>query len=224
VGILILTIMVLFFISNLAFVVYVLVRTPKLNKPLTSAETLKAAPHFNSNLIRHPRLTSWGKVIVVMAVAFGAVFTAVSLVEGWQIATTGLTTASLPAVVTVLIFDLVPVAFVALLYRTYKFVLTGHFATGIVVAAKIGSMRSWGLFYDFLDGSGKVVRGSSSRSFYTVALARCFYGADMGNYFGVGSYVPVLFRADDSSRNALYVSFPWAAGKLRTVTTPNETL
>jgi hypothetical protein len=203
-------VMGLLFICNLSFVVYMLVRKPKLNKPLTSAETLKAAPPFNSNVNRHPRLTSWGKVIVVMAVAFGAVATAVSLILGWRIVTTGLTKAALPAVVIVLLFDLVPVAFVALLHRTYKLVLTGHFATGIVVAAKIGSIRSWGLFYDFLDESGKVVRGSSSRSFYTVALARCFYDADMGNYFGLGSYVPVLFRADDSSRNAPYVSFPWA--------------
>jgi hypothetical protein len=207
---LILMVMGLLFICNLCFVVYMLVRTPKLNKPLTSAETLKTAPHFNSNAIRHPRLTSWGKVIAVMAVAFGAVAAAVSLALGWRIVTTGLTKAALPAVVIVLIFDLVPVAFVALLHRTYKLVLMGHFATGIVVAAKIGSIRSWGLFYDFFDGSGQVVRGSSSRSFYTVALARCFHGADVGTYFGVGSYVPVLFRADDSSRNAPYVSFPWA--------------
>jgi len=169
VAILILVVMGLFLIANLCFIVYVLVRTPKLNKPLTSDETLKAAPHFSSNAIRHPRLTSPGKWIVVIAVAF-----------------------------------------VTLLHRTYKFVLTGHFATGIVVAAKIGSITSWGLFYDFMDGSGKVVRGSSSRRFYTVALARCFHGAEIGNYFAVGSYVPVLFRADDSSRNALYVSFPWA--------------
>jgi hypothetical protein len=200
----------LLFIGSLCLVVYLLVRTPNLNKPLTSAETLKAAPHFDSNIIRHPRLTSWGKAIVVMAVAFGGVAAAVSLALGWRIATTGLTNAALPAVVTVLILDLVPVAFVALLHGTYKLVLTGHFATGIVVAAKIGSVRSSGLVYDFLDGTGKVIRGSSSRSFYTVALARCFYGADMGNYFGMGSYVPVLFRADDSSRNAPYVSFPWA--------------
>lgn len=210
VAILILVVLGLLLIGNLCFIVYVLVRTPKLNKPLTSDETLKAAPHFSSNVIRHPRLTSRGKWIVVMAVAFGAVFTAVSLALAWRIATTGLTKAALPAIVLVLLFDLAPVAFVTLLHRTYKFVLTGHFATGIVVAAKIGSITSWGLFYDFMDGSGKVVRGSSSRRFYTVALARCFHGAEIGNYFAVGSYVPVLFRADDSSRNALYVSFPWA--------------
>ena len=202
--------MVLLFIFTLCFVVYLLVHTPKLNIPLTSPETLKAAPPFNSNVIRRPRLTSRGRWIVVMAVAFGAVFTAVSLSLVWRIATTGLTKAVLPAVVTVLIFDLVPVVFVVLLHRTHKFLLTGHFATGIVVAATIGSIKSWGLFYDFLDESGEVVRGSSSRSFYTVALTRCFYGAEEGNYFGVGSYVPVLFRADDSSRNALYISFPWA--------------
>jgi hypothetical protein len=209
VTILILMVMGLLFICNFSFVVYMLVRTPRLNKPLTSAETLRAAPHFNSNVTRHPRLTSWGKVIVVMAVAFGVVATAVSLALGWRIVTTGLTKAALPAVVMALIFDLAPIAFVALLHRTYKLVLTGHFATGIVVAAKIGATRSWGLFYDFLDESGTVVRGNSSRSFYTLALSRCFYSADMGNYFGLGSYVPVLFRTDDSSRNAPYVSFPW---------------
>jgi hypothetical protein len=118
----------LLFIGSLCLVVYLLVHTPNLNKPLTSAETLKAAPHCGSNIIRHPRLTSWGKAIVVMAVAFGGVATAVSLAFGWRIATTGLTNAALPAVVTVLILDLVPVAFVALLHGTYKLVLTGHFS------------------------------------------------------------------------------------------------
>jgi hypothetical protein len=208
--VLILILLGLLFICNLCFIVYVLIRKPILNKPLTSAETLKAAPHFNSTAVRHPRLTSWGKVIVVVTVAFGAVATAVSLALIWRITITGMTAAALPAAITVLIFDLVPVGFVVLLHKTYQLVLTGQFATGVVVAARVGSTTSWGLFYDFLDGSGLVVRGSSSRRFYTVALARCFYGAERGNYFGVGSYVPVLHGADDSSRNALYVSFPWA--------------
>jgi riboflavin transporter FmnP len=148
--------------------------------------------------------------MLVLTVVFGAVATAVSLALVWRIASTGLTKAALPAVITVLIFDLVPAGFVVLLHKTYQLVLTGRFSTGIVVAARIRSTTSWGLFYDFLDGSGQVVRGSSSRRFYTVALARCFYGAEMGSYFGVGSYVPVLHGADDSSKNALYVSFPWA--------------
>lgn len=71
----------------------------------------------------------------------------------------------------------------------------------------MGGIKSWGLFYDFLDGSGQVIRGNSLRSFYTVALAGA---AGAGDYFGVGSYVPVLYRADNPSRNALYVSFAWA--------------
>jgi len=200
----------LLLITILCFVVYMLVRTPRLNKPLTSADALTAIPHFSSPVIRHPRLTSRGKWIVVMAVAFGSVATGVSMALGWRIATTGLVTEAIPAVVMVLILDLVPTAFVALLYRTYRFVLAGHFTTGIVVAATIRPVKSWGLFYDFLDRNGQVVRGSSLRSFYTVALARCFDDAAVGTYFGVGSYVPVLFRADDSSRNALYVSWPWA--------------
>jgi hypothetical protein len=197
------------FICNLCFVVYMLVRTPKLKKPLTSAETLKVSPYFNASLIRRPRLSSQGKWIVVMAVAFGAVAIAISLALGWKIVTAGLTREALPAVAAVVIFDLVPLVFVAILYRAHRLVATGHFATGLVVAASVGAIKSWGLFYDFLDSSGQVVRGHSLRSFYTVALLRSFYGEDVGNYFGVGSYVPVLYRADDSARNALYVSFPW---------------
>jgi hypothetical protein len=195
--------------AYLCFIVYMLVRTPRLNKPLTSADTLRAAPVFRADAVRHPRLSSRGKWIVVMAVAFGAVATPGSLALGWRIATTGLTPAALPAIVMMLIFDLVPAGFVVLLYRTYRFLLTGELTTGVVVAGTIGAVTSWGLIYDFLDGSGRVVRGSSPRSFYTVALARCFDGADAGGYFGVGSHVPVLYRADDSFRNALYVSWPW---------------
>jgi len=197
------------FAGNVCFIVYMLVRTPRLNKPLTSAETLRGAPHFSSPVVRHPRLTSRGKWIVVMAVAFGAVFAAVSFALGWRIATAGFTKAALPALVTVFICDLAPLGFVVLLYRTYRFILRGQLTTGIVVAATVGPIKSWGLFYDFLDGDGQVVRGSSLRSFYTVALARCFYGP-VGTYFGLGSHVPVLYWADDSSRNALYISWPWA--------------
>ena len=202
--------LVLLFLGSLCLVVYMFVRTPRLNKPLTPADILRAAPPFSSPVIRHPRLTSRGKWIVVMAVVFGAVASGVSLALGWRIATTGLTEAAIPAVVTVLIMDLLPIGFVALLYRTYRFVLTGQLAKGIVVAATTRPIKSWGLFYDFLDQNGQVVRGSSVRSFYTVALARGFDGAAVGTYFGMGSYVPVLYRADDSSRNALYVSWPWA--------------
>jgi len=96
-----------------------------------------------------------------------------------------------------------------LLYRTYRLLLTGHLTTGMVVAATIRPITSWGLSYDFLDESGRVVRGSSLRRFYTSALARCFDAAGMQTYFGIGSFVPVLYRSDDSLRNALYVSWPW---------------
>jgi hypothetical protein len=201
--------MALLMTGNLAFIVYMLVRSPRLNKPLTSPDILRAARHFSSPTIRHPRLSSRGKWLVVMAVAFGAVATAISLPLAWRIATTGLTKAALPALVIVLIFDLVPVAFAVLLYATYKFALKGHLTTGIVVAATIRPITAWGLFYDFLDESGQVVRGSSLRRFYTVALARCFDGAGDTDYFGIGSCVPVLYRANDSSRNALFVSWPW---------------
>ena len=144
------TLMGLLLICSVCLVVYMLVRTPRLNKPLTSADTLKAAPHFSSPVIRHPRLTSRGKWIVVMAVAFGAVATGVSLALGWRIATTGLVTAAIPAVVMALIIDLVPIVFVALLYRTYKLVLTGHFTTGIVAAATVRSIKSLGALLRFL--------------------------------------------------------------------------
>jgi hypothetical protein len=206
---LLLALMGLFFACNVCFVVYVLVRTPKLKEPLTSPETLRAAPRFNSNAIRHPRLTSRGKVLVLGAVAFGAVAAFVSLALVSRIAASGLSGPALPALVMVLLLDLVPIGFVAYLHRTYRLVLAGRFATGVVVAANVGGITSWGLFYDFLDGSGQVIRGNSSRRFYTVALARCFYGRAEGSDFGVGSYVPVLFRAGEPSRNAPYVSFPW---------------
>ncbi len=199
----------LFLAGNLGFLVYMPVRSPKLDRPLTSAESLKAAPNSNSGVTRHPRLTSRGKCIVVMVTVFGAVATLVSLALGWRLASTGITQAALAAVVMVLSVDLVPVIFVALLHRTYKLVLAGHFATGIAVVVKVGAIKSWGLFYDFLDGSGQVVRGNSLRSFYTVALARAFHGDTAGDYFGVGSYVPVLYRQDKPPRNALYVSLPW---------------
>jgi hypothetical protein len=197
------------FVATFYLIVYMLVRAPRLNKPLSSADTLKGAPHFSSPVIRHPRLTSRGRWIVVMAAAFGTVATPVSLALGWQIATRGLSMAALLTVPTVLVLDLVPLVFVVLLYRTYRFLLTGQLTTGMVVAATIRPITSWGLFYDFLDGSGQVVRGSSLRRFYTVALAGAFDGASIETYFGVGSFVPVLYRSDDSSRNALYVSWPW---------------
>jgi hypothetical protein len=195
--------------ANLCLIVYVLTRAPRLNKPLTPADTLRAAPGFRTDAVSRPRLSSRGKWIIVMAAAFGAVAAASSLALGWRVATRGLTQAALPAIVMMLIVDLVPAGFVVLLYRTYRFLLTGELTTGIVVAATIRPVTSWGLIYDFLDGNGQVVRGSSRRSFYTVALARCFDGAGAGDNFGLGSHVPVLYRADDSSRNALYVSWPW---------------
>jgi hypothetical protein len=110
----------------------------------------------------------------------------------------------------VAVVDLVPIGFALLLLSTYRLLRTGHFATGIVVAAKVGGVKTWGVFYDFLDVGGQVVRGSSRRSFYTVALARAFHGDIGGDYFGVGSYVPVLYRPDMPMQGVLYVSFPWA--------------
>ena len=182
---------------------------PTLNKPLTAVDTLKAAPPFHVNAVRRPRLTARGKVLVLMTVAFGVVAILVSLAPISAIGRTGLTPASVPAVVMILLIDLVPIGFGAVLHRTRQFLLTGEFATGIVVASSIGGIKSWGVVYDFLDGNGQVIRGSSLRSFYTVALARAFDGATLGDYFGVGSYVPVLYRAEDAARNALYVSYAW---------------
>ncbi|HXY96397.1 MAG TPA: hypothetical protein VEH00_05425 [Steroidobacteraceae bacterium] len=126
--------MALLLIGNVWFIAYLLVRVRRLQKPLTSADSLRAAPHFSSPVIRRLRLTSRGKWIIVMAVPFGALLTVASLGLAVQIATTGLTKAVIPATVAVLIFDLVPVAFVVLLYRTYRFLLTGRLTTGIVVS------------------------------------------------------------------------------------------
>ena len=144
-----------------------------------------------------------------MTVAFGVVATLVSVALVWRIASFGITEAAVPAIGMILLIDLVPIGFGLALHRTYKFLLTGQFATGIVVAAKVGGIKSWGIIYDFLDGSGQVIRGSSLRSFYTVALAHGFHGASAGDYFGVGSYIPVLYRANNPARNALYVSYAW---------------
>lgn len=180
-----------------------------MNKPLTSVETLEAAPPFQVNVTGQPHLTARGKVLVLMTVAFGLVAALVSLALIWQLAHTGLTKAALPAVVMSLLIDSVPIGFGVLLRRTRQFLLTGQFATGIVVAATVGGIKSWGVIYDFLDGSGRVIRGSSLRSFYTVALARAFHGASAGDYFAVGSNVPVLYAADNPVRNALYVSYAW---------------
>jgi len=177
--------------------------------PLTAAATLSAAPAFKVNAVRQPRLTARGKVLVLMTVAFGMVATLVSLALIWQIAHTGLTKAAVPAVVMSLVIDSVPIGFGLSLHRTRRFLLTGQFATGIVVAATVGGIKSWGVIYDFLDGSGRVIRASSLRSFYTVALARAFHGASAGDYFAVGCYVPVLYCADNPARNALYVSYAW---------------
>jgi hypothetical protein len=43
-----------FLACNIGFLMYLLVRTPKLNMPLTAAETLKAAPAFKANALRKP--------------------------------------------------------------------------------------------------------------------------------------------------------------------------
>jgi hypothetical protein len=193
----------------LVYAANVLIGPRKLNKPLTAVETLKAAPPFSVSTLRSPRLTTRGKVFVLMTVAFGLVAMLVSLALIWQIAHTGLTKETLPALVTVLPLDAVPIGFGVSLHRTRRLVLSGRFATGIVVAANVGGIKSWGLFYDFLDGGGQVVRGSSLRSFYTVALARAFHGAMLGDYFGVGCYVPILYRDEKPTQNTLYVSYAW---------------
>ena len=146
---------------------------------------------------------------MLMTVAFGLVATLVSLALIWQIVHAGLTKAAVPAVVMSFLIDSVPIGFGVSLHRTRRFLLTGQFATGIAVAATVGGIKSWGVIYDFLDGSGRVIRGSSLRSFYTVALARAFHGASAGDYFAVGCYVPVLYCADNPARNALYVSYAW---------------
>jgi hypothetical protein len=189
--------------------VVVLFMFTKLNKALTAVDTLKAAPPFKVAAVRRPRLTARGKVLVLLTVAFGLVAILVSLALISGVGRTGLTPASVPAVVMISLVDLVPIGFGVSLHRTRKFLQSGQFATGIVVAAQVGGIKSWGVFYDFLDGSGRVMRGSSLRSFYTVALARAFHGATLGDYFGVGSYVPVLYCRDNPARNALYVSYAW---------------
>src|ERR1700684_2723959 len=54
VTVLMLMAMGLLLIGSVCFLVYLLVRSQRLSKPLTLVETLKAAPPFNSNVSRQP--------------------------------------------------------------------------------------------------------------------------------------------------------------------------
>jgi hypothetical protein len=206
----ILAVLGIILVFNIGWVVYLFGRTPRLNQPLTVLEKLKAAPPFPASVARKPRLTANGKVLMFIAVSFGLMAALVSSALFWRIASVGITPTAIAAMGMVAVVDLVPIGFAVLLRSTYRLLRTGHFATGIVVAAKVGGVKTWDVFYDFLDGSDQVVRGSSRRSFYTVALARAFHRDIGGDYFGVGSYVPVLYRPDKPTQGVLYVSFPWA--------------
>lgn len=205
----ILAVLGIILVFNIGWVVYLFGRTPRLNQPLTVLEKLKAAPPFPASVARKPRLTAKGKVLVSMAVSFGLVAALVSSALIWRISSDGITAGIIAAIGMVAVIDLVPIGFALLLHSTYRLLRTGQFATGVVVAAKVGGVRTWGVFYDFLAGTDQVVRGSSRRSFYTVALARAFHGDIGGDYFAVGSYVPVLYRPDRPTQGVLYVSFPW---------------
>lgn len=88
-----------------ALLVYMPVRRRRVNQPLTPLARLQKAPPFEVDVVRKPRLTSNGKVIVVMVVAFGVVAVGVSLAV---VTTTGLTPALVPVVGMGLLIDLVP--------------------------------------------------------------------------------------------------------------------
>ena len=200
-------VMGLLLIGIVRFIARSLARKPVQNKPLTSTEPLTAAPRFNSNPGRHPRLTLWGKVLAVMIAAVGVVAAMVLLPLGWRMGTTGLKNESLPSVGMGLVIDSVPGGFALLLRTTRRLLTLEKFAAGIGVAPMIVPIKFWGIHYDSLDGSGQVSRGYSRQIFYTVALTRSFQSEGAGDYFRVGSHVAVLYYADDPSRNALYVSF-----------------
>jgi hypothetical protein len=106
---------------------------PKLNKPLTALDTLKAAPPFKVNAVRRPRLTARGKVLVLMTVAFGVVAILVSLALISAFARTGLTPASVPAVAMILLIEFLPIRFGVVLHELANSCLPGNSRPGLLL-------------------------------------------------------------------------------------------
>ena len=136
---------------------------------------------------------------MVMSTAFGVVGLFVSSVAFYRIATAGLSTQNIPVVVIVLIFDCAVLVFPWLLLKDRKLIREGNSSVGVVVNARVGGIYSFNIVYDFLDHSGRIVRGGSPRQVFT---------ANWSN-FGVGSRVPIVYLLENPSRNSLYASMAW---------------
>lgn len=171
----------------------------RIKKPLTSAEALRELRPFSVSTPRRVRLSRRGAVLALMSTVFGVVGFLISSLLSYKIAIAGMSMPALPAVVTVLIFDSAVLVFPWLLMKDHKLVKEGQFAMGVVVDARVGRIYSFDIVYDFLDHSGRIVRGGSLRRVFTASW----------NNFGVGSQVPIVYLSQDPSRNSLYTSMAW---------------
>ena len=172
----------------------------RIKKPLTSVEALRTSSPFDSTTPRRVRLSPRGAVLAVMSTAFGVVFLFVSSATFYKIMIDGLSMESIPAVVGVLMFDCAVLVFPWLLLKDRKLIREGKFSVGVVVDARVGGIYSFAIVYDFLDQSGRIVRGGSLRRVFT---------ANWPNW-GVGSRVPIVYLIEDPSRNSLYASMAWS--------------
>jgi hypothetical protein len=139
-------------------------------------------------------------MIAVISAAFGVVGFFISLIVLYKTAIAGVSIRGIPSVVIVLLFDCVVVFLAWLLLDDHKLAKKGQFCRGIVVDASLRGVYSFGVVYDFLDHSGRVVRGGSLRRVFT---------GNWDNFFGAGSHVPIVYLPEDPSRNSLYASMAW---------------
>ena len=173
----------------------------RIKKPLTRVESLRELRPFNVSTPRRVRLSRRGATIALMTTVFGVVGFLISSLTFYKIAIAGVSMQAIPAVVIVLMFDCVSLVFAWFLVNDCKLVKEGQFSLGVVVDASVGGIYSWGIVYDFLDHSGRIVRGGSLRRVFTANW----------NNFGVGSQVPIVYLPEDPSRNSLYASMAWTA-------------
>lgn len=171
----------------------------RIKKPLTSVEALRRSSPFDSTTPRRVRLSPRGAVLAVMSTAFGVIGLFVSSAAFYKIVTAGLSMQNIPVVPAVLMFDCAALVFPWLLLKDRKLIREGKFSVGVVVDARVGGIYSFAIVYDFLDQSGRIVRGGSLRRVYT----------DNWSNFGVGSRVPIVYLLEDPSRNSLYASMAW---------------
>ena len=200
-------------LAGLGILSYARSYSRRIREPLTSVESLRGPSPFDSNTPRRVRLSRRGAVLALMSTAFGMVGLFVSSAAFYKIAIAGLSMQNIPVVVIVLIFDCAALVFPWLLLKDRKLIREGKFSEGVVVNARVGGIYSFNIVYDFLDHSGRIVRGGSLRRVFT---------ANWGN-FGVGSRVPIVYLPEDPSRNSLYASMAWTVDAGRTQQTALNT-